>query len=163
MFFLLAAAFDQCQTGWTRNGGFCYTVPGFKRDYVGAKTVCENNSAHIVDIQSQAENSFVNRYARRQGVGDALLLGYTDIANESTFLWERTGTSGSYTAWAYGEPNNRGQEHCTGMYLDSLGGRNAYWNDHMCSIALHFMCKKGKIELKLFSFNSRDAQKIKIS
>ncbi|MEL7248061.1 MAG: HYR domain-containing protein, partial [Bacteroidota bacterium] len=57
----------------------------------------------VATIKSQADNIFAAEVA--SSIGESLLIGYNDVAEEDTFVWVNGGGTG-YTNWRSGEPNN---------------------------------------------------------
>ena len=111
-----------CASGWVKNGANCYLIrPAFNSggpaggtygtwdqchaycsisSYPGATMICVNNAAE-------------NDWMRSQYPGLAYWIGYTDMLpygggkGTKQYGWI-TGCSSTYTYWAPGEPNNRG-------------------------------------------------------
>ena len=68
-------------------------------------------------------------------------IGYNDQDNEGTFVWPHLGTTGDYTHWYDGEPNNAGNEDCgqIGIYWDLESPY--HWNDIRCSAPRAYICE----------------------
>ena len=64
-------------------------------------------------------------------------IGYNDIDNEGTFVWD-DGSTSTYTNWADGEPNDAiGNTNCVHTY------HTGEWNDGYCpGTAGCFFCSK---------------------
>jgi hypothetical protein len=84
--------------------------------------------AHLVTVNSLAENSFLQGYPYYGG-----WIGFTDKASEGTWVWAagdggywKSGdaASTSYTKWNTGEPNNSGGSENYAQLLS-----NGVWND----------------------------------
>jgi len=75
----------------------------------------------LVTIGSLAENNFVRTEASALGAAD-VFLGYNDVNNEGTFVWQ-SGLPTTFINWNTEEPNNVGNEDYTTM---QMSGR---WND----------------------------------
>ena len=129
---------DFCDIGWSGLGGFCYQFNGTKLAYSAANTMCRSSGGFLADIQSQEENEFVLKLIT--DVLNSIYIGYRDVVQEGSFVWDRTGAVGNYTNWNTGEPNNAGAEDCTVIRGVSLGN----WNDVSCRREYPFLCKKGK-------------------
>ena len=85
-----------------------------------AQRAASNLGGYLLTINSEAENNFIKGKMTNQ-IG-AVWLGFTDRANEGTFVWEN-GSNSTYTNWGGNEPNNSGDEDYAEMY------RNGQWND----------------------------------
>ena len=83
----------------------------------------------LVCISDSIENNFVSNLLPSQ----EFWIGFTDEANEGTFVWV-DGSSTTYTKWAPGEPSNSGPNNNEDYTLINTGegGMNqsdGYWND----------------------------------
>ena len=87
-----------------------------------AKEIAANLGGYLLTIDSEAENNWV-----KNNLGDykwdTYWLGYSDAAEEGTFVWDN-GSSSTYTNWNNGEPNNSGDEDYATFY-----GYQGTWND----------------------------------
>ncbi len=77
--------------------GHKYFRSNFNRNWPQAKDTANRLGAHLVTINSEAENNFL--------AGDQAWIGLTDEAVEGTFVWV-TGEPVTFTNWWPGEPNN---------------------------------------------------------
>ena len=80
--------------------GHKYFRSNFSRTWAQGKAEAIAKGAHLVTINSQAENNLLS------GAGEAWI-GLTDEAVEGTFAWV-TGEPVTYTNWFPGNPNNSG-------------------------------------------------------
>ena len=99
-----------------------------------AALVCASGGYHFGSIQSSSENDLVQALTLTAsaitGV-ETVWLGYTDLAQEGSWVWE-DGYSGSYTNWMSNEPNNgNGNEDCAVMMASE---ENGGWNDESCLV-----------------------------
>ncbi len=85
-----------------------------------AKSICEAHGGHLVTLGSAEENNFLY-----QNVTAQTWIGFTDEAEEGKWVWV-TGEPVTYTNWAYGEPNNQGNEDFGDISYSSNGPK---WND----------------------------------
>ncbi len=112
---------------------FCTTA----RTVAAGRTSCQTYGYDLVAINDATENSYVNATAYSYYAGK-WWTGYTDAVSEGTWLWP-DGTTGSYTNWHTGEPNNSGSnEDCVQL------GRfyPAYtWNDEPCTSSFYYICE----------------------
>jgi len=92
------------------------------RSWNDAKDRATALGGYLLTISSQAENDFI-----QNNLGDykwdSYWLGYSDTAEEGTFVWAN-GSDASYTNWNGGEPNNSGDEDVV-----EFNGHNGKWND----------------------------------
>lgn len=100
--------------------------------------------AHLVVFNDAAENAAVVAALNASGIissTDAVWVGYTDNANEGTWV-TLDGSPMSYLNWAGGEPNNNGQgSSCCGI-PDWLGG---------CQSSEAFRCQYGEDCAQIYS------------
>ena len=119
--------------------------------YTTAKYNCGLDGAHVVDIQTSAENDFV-RGLVPPGVS-RIYLGYERNAMNQ-FVWSRTGKTGPYTNWLAGEPYPIAwYYYCAEMDIRlGQGG----WSDNNCYDRLPYVCKIGKYghSMQYFFFES---------
>jgi hypothetical protein len=103
-----------------------------------AEPECTSRGLAFGSIRSAAENDFVTELMRgsdlyfipESSVGEAVWLGFSDIADEGTWVWE-DGYTGGYTNWFPGEPNDSGGQDCA--YLDTNPDtRDGLWDDAGC-------------------------------
>ena len=92
-----------------------------------ARTRCQQLGGDLASIHSAAENAEANALTG----GQSALIGFTDAANEGTWVWP-DGTSGSYTSWDFGQPANDGQDEDCAAFLGWYGER---WHDVPCDWA----------------------------
>lgn len=139
----MPGAAGQCESGWAAYGGFCYHV-GPVYTYDQAKPYCALSNATLVDIQSSREAEYVGALALENNPPYLMILiGYTDLKTEGTFLWDRTGAGGGFTNWLPNHPDNRGGSDCTEMAVRASD--EYFMNDLHCSSDRRMIvCKKGK-------------------
>jgi len=128
--------------GYTYKGkmnGRRYYLSTVSVNWTTAKTNCESIAAHLVTIESAAENDSVNLW-----ISSDSWIGATDQASEGTWLMVN-GQPQSYTNWAAGEPNNGGgNENYAMMY--KAGGNAKKWNDANNVTVLPYMCEIDSLE-----------------
>ncbi len=91
---------------------------------------------HLVSINDAAENAALLTAAQTQGFTGAIWIGFTDAANEGTFVWSN-GSANTYSNWNSGEPSNSGGFPCnTDEDGTILQLSNGMWND----LALNNVC-----------------------
>ena len=103
-----------------------------------AAAVCASADMSLVVVSSSAENEILLDIGW-YWLGTASWIGLNDIAVEGTWVYE-DGSAPAFTRWYPGEPNNSGNEDCTGVNFGDWG----YWNDYSCEgTALPFVCELG--------------------
>ena len=78
---------------------------------------------YLLTINSEAENNFVVNNIGDNYKWDDYWIGFSDTAEEGTFVWAN-GSDSTYTNWYDGEPNNAGDEDV--VVFSGYSGR---WND----------------------------------
>jgi hypothetical protein len=90
-----------------------------------AEAFAQQLGAHLVSINSQAEQDFVwQNFGNLGGIDRRVWIGFNDAASEGTWVWS-DGSKAAYTNWNAGEPNNSG---ATEHYAELLGSTGR-WND----------------------------------
>jgi len=130
---------DSCYIDWYDDHAylFCpYDVSWYYGEYY-----CDFGEYTLVSVESQGENDFL--YDIIEDFEDAgytrnWWMAYTDQGSEGSWYWYN-GSSGTYTNWESGEPNNSGNEDCgeLGRFGDGK------WNDDRCSDDNYFLCEAG--------------------
>jgi hypothetical protein len=116
------------------NGDRPYLFCKRARDFAGAEIYCASLPTYeLVSIADQVENDFVEQTSLSISA-DTWYIGYSDRAEEGTFVWV-DGTSTGYDNFNAGEPNNSGDEDCV-MVIASGG-----WNDVVCGSGGRFVCE----------------------
>ncbi|XP_074836498.1 asialoglycoprotein receptor 1-like [Carettochelys insculpta] len=123
-----------CPRGWDQLDNSCYFFSWHERKWEDARNHCGARNAHLVVINSQKEQDFLERKAesRRQWIGLR--------RDGGSWRWVN-GSPTSFTYWGGGEPNNLVHfliypENCVEMRRD---GR---WNDEICHTPLRWICEK---------------------
>ncbi|XP_018429119.1 PREDICTED: hepatic lectin-like [Nanorana parkeri] len=124
-----------CENGWVEFEGHCYFFSGFELNWAQAEMICLNRGSHLVIINSQAEQNFLQSKTNRR----YYWIGLTDLETEGTFKWI-DGTGLSYTSWRNGEPNDGlGKEDCAHLFSEGK------WNDYPCNSNSSAICEKNLI------------------
>lgn len=96
--------------------------------WTGSQAEAVSLGGNLVTINDAAEQAWVyNSFANFGGVSRALWIGLTDALSEGNFTWV-SGEPVSYTHWAFGEPNNSGNEDFVHMWYPSVSNAGQ-WND----------------------------------
>ena len=115
----------------------CYTYHKEKKNYDEAEATCHTEGGHLIEINSEWEQLFL------QGLvgGNYVWIGLQDRFQEGNWSTWNSGTPLSYSNWLQGEPNNLANvEHCAGTFPQK-------WNDFPCSAHWGFVCENSHIGL----------------
>ncbi|XP_040203194.1 asialoglycoprotein receptor 1-like [Rana temporaria] len=126
-----------CEVGWKHYGLNCYYFSQRVRSWESAKKDCERKKAHLVVINGEEENTFLQELSQ----SETAWIGLTDV--DGSWKWV-DGTSFDATPkfWEPGQPDEwfghglEGGEDCA--ELKSSGG----WNDGHCSRSYPYICEK---------------------
>ncbi|XP_052081198.1 collectin-12-like [Mytilus californianus] len=77
--------------------------------YPQAKAACERKDAHLVEIETKAENDFVKKLAQKVP-NHSVWLGGTDAAKEGTWVWSSSGKPFTFKDWWKSIDGRRGDE-----------------------------------------------------
>ncbi len=117
---------SDCPSGWVSWGDSCYKSFG-SHDWLSGKSICEGVNAHLVTIDSSAENDWVHEL-----FGSAWI-GFNDRSSEGVWVW--TNGYSSFVRWGGGEPNDAGGEDCAVYRGDGA------WNDWSCGHSAVVVCE----------------------
>ncbi|KAK7089878.1 hypothetical protein V1264_025037 [Littorina saxatilis] len=131
---------DKCPRSWKLLGESCYMYISIAATWQNAQAECETMGAGLVEIDSQAENSFVFTMVTAAGAEHAWL-GLSDVGTEGLFLLP-SGQPPTFTKWQPGEPNDfRGREDCA-MFRPGNPKSADGWNDASCDRQFPFVCEQ---------------------
>jgi hypothetical protein len=136
---LLAAASAQAltATGVTGDFGGHHYIELNTSSWTDAEAAAIALNGHLVAVNSQAENDFLNSTF---GSNHALWIGFLRFGpNPADFAWTN-GDAVTYTNWAGGEPNNYGGEDYTHTYT------SGQWND-LANVSDYAGPKYGVVEV----------------
>jgi hypothetical protein len=110
--------------------------------WVDAERDCELDGAHLIVIDSAAENDWVATIAAAnvtasKSTNQLAWLGATDTNTETHFRWI-TGSDVTLSFWNTTEPEPNGlygDEDCV-----EVRGTTSEWNDDRCNVALVYVC-----------------------
>ena len=127
---------------WATHGSSQYLLVTYQYNRDAAQQYCNNNKAHLVDIESEEENDYVSNLIKNElSISAGIWTGINDQDTEGSFQ-KSDGTVQNYFNWRHGEPNNDngGQpENCVDVSYTSK------WNDNSCSTKLSFICERGRV------------------
>ncbi|XP_034044858.1 CD209 antigen-like protein B isoform X2 [Thalassophryne amazonica] len=125
---------DVCAYG-NSFGGSCYLFSVIQKNWYDSKAECEKRAAHLVTISSEDEQQFITGK-----VTEVHWIGLTDEEKEGTWKWVN-GEPLNTKYWAWGEPNNGGNNEDCVVVSSSTSLEN--WNDLNCQQFLHrWICEK---------------------
>ncbi|KAK7094074.1 uncharacterized protein [Littorina saxatilis] len=134
------ADIDKCPRSWKLLGESCYKYISIAATWQNAQVECETMGAGLVEIDSQAENSFVFTMVTAAGAEYAWL-GLSDVGTEGLFLLP-SGQPPTFTKWQPGEPNDYGgREDCV-MFRPGKPKSADGWNDASCDKQFPFVCEQ---------------------
>nr|AJA37897.1 C-type lectin [Littorina littorea] len=132
---------DQCPRSWTLHGeSSCYKYISTATTWQAAKVQCENMGASLVEIDSQAENSFVFKMVNSKGAKEAWL-GLSDLGEEGVFLLP-SGQLPAFTKWHSGEPNDSSNREDCAEFMPGRSDFSDRWNDAPCGSRNPFVCEQ---------------------
>jgi len=136
---------DSTGCTWDELDGHAYLAcdPGTSVSWDQARLACDALGYHLVQIETDAENTWVKDLAG--GSGD-WWIGLSDSATEGTFLWldgSEACASGKnngppYCHWRGSRPNGGTGENCIMM---EAGRGSGEWNDVPCGFILPYICE----------------------
>uniref|UniRef100_A0AAZ1XFF6 C-type lectin domain-containing protein n=2 Tax=Oreochromis aureus TaxID=47969 RepID=A0AAZ1XFF6_OREAU len=123
-----------CRENWVVFSNSLYQVSSEKKSWQESRQDCLQKGAHLMIINSQEEQNFVNQFKKN------LWIGLTDSQTEGTWKWvDGTRTSTSYWNRRNGEPNGGTQQNCG--EIDNYNAEDS-WNDAPCSNRQFWICEK---------------------
>ena len=113
-------------------GGSAYYLIS-KNSWTGSEAEAQSMGGHLATVDDAAENAFlVEAFVMGGHISDPLWIGYTDAANEGSFVWA-SGSTSTFTNGQPGEPNNfGGSENYTALnwhYAYGNTSDHGTWND----------------------------------
>ncbi|XP_052247583.1 perlucin-like protein isoform X2 [Dreissena polymorpha] len=126
---------DGCPDGWTGYQESCYHFSHDTEPWELAQMVCRDMGAHLVEIESAAENNFVtNELQRRHATS---WIGANDLLIENEWRWASSHNRITFANWAPREPtNSNGNENCA-----DIRNFDWKWNDERCDSSQNYICE----------------------
>ena len=123
-------------------GGHAYRALTTPDTYDVQTAACTADGAHLVTIDTAAEDVFVHTHVMQGWIGfDDLTVEnrrHPELTTTTTFAWQVPSTS-SYTNWNGGEPNDsQSSEDCAYTDTDNFQNR---WNDDNCEHTKPALCE----------------------
>lgn len=127
--FIIITDPDTCETGWEFFDGSCYKVTATSLSPTAARDACVNETADLVKITSEEENTFVSTLA----AGEAWI--GLEKAQDGAFYW-KDGVKISYNKWKSGDSRSN---PC--VVIESRGD----WRSVLCSSTPpKYVCEKSR-------------------
>ena len=149
---------DCCTGEINPNNSHCYELFLSGTDWYTAEQECQNWGGHLVSIDSQLEQDFIDSaFANILTIdpyssccnGGHFWIGLRDVSSGSNNWQWSDGSTYSYSNWnsACNEPNNSSTEHCGVQYVNKLNEScsqgNWKWGDNNCLNSSHrYICEK---------------------
>lgn len=121
--------------------GWCYYVSVESLTWEEAVAECATQASNLVEVDSDAENTFLIKLAEEKGVsGFGVWLGASDKTREGAWIWETTrrDIANTYSNFISPEPNGYRKENCLHLYSGSWK-----WNDIRCYERMRYICERG--------------------
>ncbi|KAK7872116.1 hypothetical protein R5R35_005192 [Gryllus longicercus] len=127
--------------GYERHEGHgAYRVHLTPLNWFDAQATCEREGAHLAVINSQEEADILARILSTKPIPfNYVLMGFHDLNYEGSFytVLDTPLRSSGYFKWAEGEPNDKNNEDCGGMYVSDMT-----LNDQHCvRLVAPFICE----------------------
>ena len=129
---------QQCPEGYLVFQDTCYKLYTETKTRTDAAEDCEAKGAHLVDIKSLEENTFVEWLIFKYGVEDTWF-GLVK-PDESNLVWS-DGTPVSSKGW---HDIRIGSSNHPCFYLDYISDDQYRWNDKSCNREYAFVCEGEK-------------------
>ncbi|XP_061775509.1 collectin-12-like [Nerophis ophidion] len=128
-----------CPTEFRKFADSCYffSPASQKLNYDQASVFCSARESHLLIVNNEEEQVFVNKAVTGKG---SFWLGLTDREEENVWKWV-DGSTPVYTKWNPGQPDNWTKGHAHG---EDCGGikNNGNWNDYYCTERIGFICER---------------------
>ena len=119
----------------------CYKYVSDAKGRINAADTCALDGAHLADIKSLDEHSFIAQLLQDINAYDTWfgLLRQPDGNDPPTYVWsDGSSLNTSQAAWAPGEPN----EYRNGVDCVRLREVDGFaWSDRDCGENFHFLCE----------------------
>ncbi|XP_029436897.1 asialoglycoprotein receptor 1-like isoform X2 [Rhinatrema bivittatum] len=126
-----------CPPKWLTFSGSCYYFSTQRKSWEESKRYCLDEKAHLVVINTQTEQSFVEK----QSMPDYHWIGLTDVDGQWKWV-DGTSYDSAVKNWIQGQPDEYfghglgGGEDCAHLHA------NGQWNDDHCSRLYKWICEK---------------------
>ncbi|XP_062583170.1 C-type lectin domain family 17, member A-like [Saccostrea cucullata] len=135
-----------CQPGWVPFENHCYFLNKTEDTWENAKKHCEQNKAHLLEIETEIENTWAREtfpYPKKHGRCTSMCacgswIGANDIDKEGDFTWNGN-TKTMYSNWHPSQPDNGRNGNCVQLCPSGL------WDDTKCKKNKPFICEKDSV------------------
>ncbi|KFO22976.1 CD209 antigen [Fukomys damarensis] len=121
-----------CPWNWEPFQGSCYLFSRTLGVWEASVSSCRDLGAHLVIINSLAEQRFLRYWDVRKD--QRTWIGLSDHFREGSWQWV-DGAPLQLSFWQDGEPNNDGDEDCVELFQDT-------WNDNVCTAQNFWICEQ---------------------
>ncbi|XP_033615403.1 CD209 antigen-like protein C isoform X1 [Fukomys damarensis] len=128
----LARLCRPCPWNWEPFQGSCYLFSRTLGVWEASVSSCRDLGAHLVIINSLAEQRFLRYWDVRKD--QRTWIGLSDHFREGSWQWV-DGAPLQLSFWQDGEPNNDGDEDCVELFQDT-------WNDNVCTAQNFWICEQ---------------------
>ncbi|XP_019617679.1 PREDICTED: uncharacterized protein LOC109465000 isoform X3 [Branchiostoma belcheri] len=125
-----------CPQGYTRYQRSCFKVFGNRKNYYGAKRVCQTDGGSLAMPKDSSTNSFLLNLGNKIR-GGPFFIGLSDQNAEGQWRFADNTPLGSFTNWDPGEPND---SHVSGEDCGELKSTGK-WNDVKCHSEIQYICE----------------------
>jgi len=127
-----------CESGWTRSGQSCFRFFSQKLPYTSAASLCDQHSATLAIVRSQAENNVVASLA---GSSSANWIGL-GLNRDGALRWP-DGTTATYQARWHEKPSGFGSGgECVRIMGAEHSWKPGQWDNWDCSKPTSSVCSK---------------------
>ncbi|KAK6477358.1 C-type lectin domain family 4 member E-like isoform X1 [Huso huso] len=133
-----------CPQNWGLFNGKCYYFSTDRMNWTSSRHNCTSLGGHMVIIESDGEQEFIQSQVRR--IGDFFWIGLSDEVTEGEFLWVDN-TPPSTTYWKVNEPDNtlvfKGNQYPNAdcVVIDYKAASLQSWGDGLCSVLVRRVCE----------------------
>ncbi|XP_063431478.1 perlucin-like [Mytilus trossulus] len=132
-----------CPNGFTRHDDSCYKAIRIRATWAESTVYCHMFGSELTSIETELENRFViGMLQNMKGSFNPVKfwLGGSDMAEEGSWVWAKSGQPLTYTNWQHGNPDNGndGDEHC----MDLREDHHWQWGDNNCDEHFYFVCER---------------------
>ncbi|CAH1786366.1 unnamed protein product [Owenia fusiformis] len=134
-----------CPSNFIKHGNSCYKFEYTRTaTWCNANIACFNLNAHLVAIESEAEQNYLSAKITadgKKGLPYHIWIGGNNLAGEG-WKWAAAGLGFTskpmgYTHWGNGQPDNENNnENCV-----HIGAWKHTWNDNKCAHRKYYICE----------------------
>ncbi|XP_070580707.1 perlucin-like [Ptychodera flava] len=125
------------------NGTRCYRYMSMSGHWAHAKTLCQVDGAHLVDVVNQEENDFLLGFSETLGL-EEVWLGLNDQETEGDWNYVAETSAPLFSNWGPGQPDGTANENCALMLKVDLGK----WDDKPCAQYHPVVCEQDNVPIQ---------------